>query len=493
MNYSGEKFLLNVYRNLYSKDSVKKSGTLSDNKFELIRKYLDRIDKVSFAFKEDKKELIKYINNRYYDRYVIKYDDIPSKYSDLKKKTIIQDQKDSLNLWINFLMNDEDYPMWLKYWTLKSITKLGGYDKRKEEFNRRTRFTISTFPEFKKEIILYLYDYILNYLDNVNLNDNTLNKYIEDANFAKLYAYVFANSFKNEVDYNDGIWKTYNLLDLKHMLADINNKNTGWCITSPYEANEFLSIGSLTIYYLKDKNGDYTIPRVCIRDVSGRIIEIRGILYNQNIENELLDKVEEKVNEYPNGDEFKPIIFDVKKGYEINKKIADNIDLTRDDLIFLYEIKNKISFLGRTNSIDIDKLLQSRDPVKDLATIFMISEDNVGSCYNDLKNPNILCYYGDIIDKESTSIEDICIPKYVVGNIVFTKLLDSSVLSNLEYVSGRLGLYDLKDTSNLNKLKYVRDYLALSNDFDVNGLSSLDSSNRILVDGVTRKKEFIKK
>ena len=46
MNYEGEKFLLKLYRELYNKESVKHSGDISDNKYELINKYLKRLEKL---------------------------------------------------------------------------------------------------------------------------------------------------------------------------------------------------------------------------------------------------------------------------------------------------------------------------------------------------------------------------------------------------------------------------------------------------------------
>ena len=78
MDYEGEKFLLKLYRELYNEESVKHSGLISDNKYELINKYLKRIEKTEKVFTSNNKELIKYLKNRYYDRYIIKKEDIIS-------------------------------------------------------------------------------------------------------------------------------------------------------------------------------------------------------------------------------------------------------------------------------------------------------------------------------------------------------------------------------------------------------------------------------
>ena len=58
--YEGEKFLLKLYRELYAKDSVKHSGTISDNKYELINKYLSRLEKTERVFLSNNKEAVKY-------------------------------------------------------------------------------------------------------------------------------------------------------------------------------------------------------------------------------------------------------------------------------------------------------------------------------------------------------------------------------------------------------------------------------------------------
>ena len=72
MNYEGEKFLLKLYRELYNKESVKHSGRISDDKYELLNKYLARLEKTEKVFKSEKIELIKYLKKKYYDKYVIK-------------------------------------------------------------------------------------------------------------------------------------------------------------------------------------------------------------------------------------------------------------------------------------------------------------------------------------------------------------------------------------------------------------------------------------
>ena len=46
MNYDGEKFLLKLYNDMYNDESVKHSSTKSDNKYEAVRKYIERLERV---------------------------------------------------------------------------------------------------------------------------------------------------------------------------------------------------------------------------------------------------------------------------------------------------------------------------------------------------------------------------------------------------------------------------------------------------------------
>ena len=53
--------------------------------------------------------------------------------------------------------------------------------------------------------------------------------------------------------------------------------NTGWCTAGSREtAKEQLEEGDFYVYYSKDKNGNYTIPRLAIRMSEDEIAEIRG-------------------------------------------------------------------------------------------------------------------------------------------------------------------------------------------------------------------------
>ena len=69
-NYSVEKFLDKLYSNLYISDEVSHIKDNNDKRYESIRKYLERLERVhNKANTESKKELLKSL---YYDKYIIK-------------------------------------------------------------------------------------------------------------------------------------------------------------------------------------------------------------------------------------------------------------------------------------------------------------------------------------------------------------------------------------------------------------------------------------
>ena len=141
-NYDGEKFLSKLYNDIHIKQSVIHSSSVSDKKLEKIKKYLEREEKVhKKALNRGKLDLLK---KAYYDKYVIK--EIPKEYIDFlnknnfdkkgyhltkkeieeNKRVIIEDQKKTLSIWIDYLTSEyaASYPWWTKYRALQGMLKI---------------------------------------------------------------------------------------------------------------------------------------------------------------------------------------------------------------------------------------------------------------------------------------------------------------------------------------------------------------------------------
>ena len=101
------------------------------------------------------------MKNYYYDKYVIKREDISEKYIDYldkvqfdqygvhmsnsqredQKDLIIQDQKKSLDEWIDYFTSEDSkfYPTWAKYWAFQGMLTVGNYDTNKGIYNKRSK------------------------------------------------------------------------------------------------------------------------------------------------------------------------------------------------------------------------------------------------------------------------------------------------------------------------------------------------------------------
>ncbi|MFO8002970.1 hypothetical protein, partial [Thioalkalivibrio sp.] len=62
--------------------------------------------------------------------------------------TIIEDQRHSLDQWIDYLTSDDAvYPTWFKFFAFQNITKLSQFDKKLGKFKKRTKDTTAPYPD----------------------------------------------------------------------------------------------------------------------------------------------------------------------------------------------------------------------------------------------------------------------------------------------------------------------------------------------------------
>ena len=103
-NFIGEKFLDKLYSNLYMSDVVQHTKENKDKRYEAIRKYLDRLEKIhKEANTETKMKLLKSL---YYDKYVISKDVLWEKY---KAKATNRTDKERLKTAINnIILNQKE-------------------------------------------------------------------------------------------------------------------------------------------------------------------------------------------------------------------------------------------------------------------------------------------------------------------------------------------------------------------------------------------------
>ncbi len=454
----GEEFLNSIFPNLHYSKEVMITASKSDEPIEKITKYLDRIERIIERIKEDKSK-IRIVKQFFYDKYLAK--DLPKKYIEIQKvverkesfteeekKVLLQKvrngQKESLDKWFDFLIT-EDYPIWFKYYILRGLLKSGIYDKSINKITRRTKTTVEPFLELNEDVISNIFNYITeNYGNNEKLYDE-----LSAFNFQKLYVYYIERAHEKN---NDGIWVKFEQnSDATHLINSIVGKNTGWCTIVTDLASYQLSVGDFYIYFTKDRNGEYSIPRIAIRmEGNNKIREIRGIGGCQNIEREMFEILVEKVKNFSCSEEFLTIIKNYRLLNSIEDKMQTGEELTNEELCCLYDIGDNLNGFGFSKERRVDLLRSKRDIKKDLNRIFKEVD-----CSDK-------CLYLDYLQ----DVEGIIFPES------FSEL-DLSGLKTLEHL--KLG-DKIKGSIYLNGITEIKDY---SFPTEINGSLEFASAKRI--------------
>ena len=388
----GEEFLNRLYKDLNLSDEVIHTSYGIKNKDEAVKRYMDRLERVhNKVINNHKLELLK---SMYYKKYIIKESDIPENFD---SKKIIQSQKYSIDKWLNYLLDENTkYPMWVKYWVFQGMLKIGTYNEATGTYQKRSDKTLAPFIDINPEVLSGCINLMMDYVNNGNIDDIALNKLIESGNFQKLYT-VLLSKTKEELSINsdkrDGVWIKYYyeteeeanekekrgvIPEYLRLYNSLQGYNTGWCTAGSKDLakDQICGIdeydgGDFLVYYTKDKNGEYKIPRIAIRmDYYGSIEEIRGIIDGQNIEEGLEDIIEKKLKSMKLKEkqikDYLKKINDSKKLTILVKKQKNNIEFSIDDLSFLYEIDGDIIGFGWDADVRIEQLKSNRNSKDDI-------------------------------------------------------------------------------------------------------------------------------
>lgn len=520
LNKEAIKLLDRLYKDLYLNDEVLHYGNGNQyDKFNNIENYLKRLESIHNEASNSDSQ-INYLKNCYYDKYVIKKEDIPESYYENQQQMalergfghieitlqqreqlqdeVIENQKKSLDRWIDYFLSDDAkvYPFWAKYWAFQGMIKLGYFDKEKKLFYKRTKNTICPFCDLNREALSMSIDLLIKSLNKEFIEDKDLEILVKSGSFQKIYAYCLTKVLNNNTNItkkNVGKWVKYECgSDHMPLVNSLKGYNTGWCTAGEATAREQLSMGDFYVYYTLDDNDEYNVPRIAIRMEGGSIGEIRGIAENQNIEPEMEKIVEEKIKDFPDKNLYYKKVNDMKMLTEIYKKYNNNLALTKEELAFLYEIDSKIEGFGYDKDPRIDEIIRSRYKRRDLAYIFNCKEEQIAFELKELKNKYIIIiYYEGMIHLANPDLSDKrCLPKYINGNLDMTELktdkkfvlperinggLFLDGLQNVEdsklpdYIGGLLSIDNLKSARDLQLPKYVRS-LDLESLIDAEGL-----------------------
>ena len=511
-----------VYTNLHNSDRVLKASNISDKKRERLLKYFERLEELHNKVAKTKSVTgEKLLKNFYYDLYVIKPENIPDAYfqnqvrlarergygniklteEDKRRMTeeVIDDQKKSLDKLIEYFLYDEEsksYGMWEKYWVFQGLQNLGKYDKETGKFSKRDKTTVYPFPPVEREYIFTTLKLMEDFLKDKK-GEEDIKQALSTGNFKLLYEYVIKQSFlkgEHQSNNSDGKWIKYEQGSDYNILRDsLQGYYTGWCTAAGENfAKDQLAGGDFYVYYSLDENGEAKVPRIAIRmDGKDKIGEIRGIADNQNMEPEMMPILEEKLKEFPDKDKYLKKEHDMKLLTLIDKKVNNNIELTLEELKFLYEIDDKISGFGCGNDPRIKEIKSKRNCKKDYAYLFNIKEEDIALSQEEWEsNPEKFKFlFGDLHLSRITNADGLTLPRYIYGDLILDNLISSDGLVFPQQVNGNLNLNNLTSTEGLVLPHYVGRNIGLNSltnadelvlpqyvgcDIDLNSLTNAD-------------------
>ena len=512
-----------MYKDLHNSERVMHISKEHDKKRERLLNYFNRLEEIHKRVSESKnKSDEKLLKGFYYDLYVIKPEDIPESYfqnqvklarergygnirltnEDKKRMTdqVIEDQKHSLDKWIEYFLYDEEsksYEMWEKYWVFQGLQNLGKYDKKTYKFSKRDKTTVYPFPPVEREFIFTTLHLMEDYIKDKK-GDEEIKSALGSGNFKILYEYVIKQSMlKDKLQSNttSGKWVKYEQGSDYNILRDsLQGYYTGWCTAAGENfAKSQLAGGDFYVYYSFDNNGEEKIPRIAIRmDGKNKIGEIRGIADRQNMEPEMMPILEEKLKEFPDRDKYLKKEHDMKLLTLIDKKVNNNIELTLDELKFLYEIDSKIEGFGYEKDPRINEIKNKRNIKKDYALIFDVKEEEVALSQEEWEeNPNkfkvlvsdlylwllvkpnglVLPHHinGSLFLSALTSAEGLVLPQNIGGDLYLTRLTSAEGLVLPQSIGDSLFLSALTSAESLVLPQ------SIGGDLDIHNLDSAES------------------
>ena len=497
---NGEEFLNSLYNDMHMEEAVMHTAEKSDSPTEKIGKYIERLERVHDIAKDSshKMEILKQF---YYDKYVIK--ELPLSYINLQKKiarergygdinvtdemkeemlsNVQKEQEKSLDMWIDYLTSDDAmYPMWFKHYAFRGMLKLNKFDKEKGEFGRRSKTTTEPYIELNREALARVYDTLVKEIGTNEEISEEASKALENGeSFKKLYEYYLTDTgYVNRGNDTDGLWVKYDQgSDYKPLWESLQGKNTGWCTAGEETAKTQLSNGDFYVYYTKDNEGEYKEPRIAIRmDGKSNIGEVRGVGERQNLEGCMTPIAEEKLNEFPDKDKYLKKVNDMKLLTEIDNKVNKNIELTKEELRFLYEIDSKIEGFGYDNDPRIKEIRDKRNNKKDLAFVFGCKEENIGTKLSDFENSEIICFYGDLRYDGEILTDKFKKLQFISGDAWFEELTSAEGLERLQSIGGDSRFDELTSAKGLGSLQSIGGDAQFEELTSAKGLESLQST-----------------
>lgn len=403
---------------------------------ERIEAYMDRLENIFLNPDEGTRERnLELFRPKIHDALLIKPENFPESYFDLQMRVArergeavehipvearqqmidvaIADQRASLDAWIDYLSSEDAvYPPWFKFYVWRNITKLSQFDKERGEFKKRTSSTVAPFPDIYREPLAQIADlYEQVKEDNKSLSDEEVKAQFSKK-FPTLYAELIQKTLEQQAERGEdtqGQWIKYNQGEAgaaEQLFQSLEGQGTGWCTAGRSTAETQIESGDFYVYYTNDQQGQPTQPRLAIRmNGQQQIGEVRGVLPQQNVEPIMQEVLDTKLNEFGSeADSYRKKSSDMKRLTEIELKVFPDRDpkkkateqlLTKEDLLFLYEIEQPIEGFGYQKDPRIQELRQDRDTQQDMLVIFECTREQIANIPSQI-NETTKAYVGPL-------------------------------------------------------------------------------------------------
>ncbi len=126
--------------------------------------------------------------------------EITKEFKQRKIEQIQEDQMRSLDRWIDYLASpDAAYPLWVKYWALRSVLKMGKYDKATGQFKKRSQDTVTAFPMLNPRALAITVDVMVKKLVQAKIKEQLKNKNLPPDKHTQLEKKLADNQITNSL------------------------------------------------------------------------------------------------------------------------------------------------------------------------------------------------------------------------------------------------------------------------------------------------------
>ena len=436
-----------------------------------------------------------------------------------KTQEIVSAQQASLDRWADYLTSEDadaaGYPMWAKYWAFMAVTKMGRMQKHPKEdgtievkFDKRDEHTAAPFPELNSKALAQTIDAMQRHLeqqglpkadrqlDNTSrvLSDEQFRQFVNNGSFAQLYGQFLAENpsiTTERLQDTRGEWVKYQQgSDATDLYQSLQGHTLEWCTAGALDtAQNQVAGGDFYVYYSFDASDQPIIPRIAIRMEDDRIAEIRGIEHDQHLDPYIGEVLESKIQDesaFPNSKEYIQGTKDMKQVTAIEAKLGaryndleakflgydtPNVELTTEELRFIYQLDNKIVSLGYGEDPRIEQIKQGRDIKADLSSLLDLPKEQISLTKDEALSGGIAYHYGDLELGKLTSAEALTLPTRVSGNLNLSNLKSAEGLILPQSVGGTLYLQGLTSAEGLTLPQSVGGYLRLFSLTSAEGLT----------------------